>query len=154
MLELLHSGAALTLPLLPHLLSGPGGVPSGATRLPSPAPAAARGAANCPSSPSYSLTEDEDDAAGAAAAAAATEGLVESPWVQAERIAQQFNLNQEQREVLQYVAGWAAISCGGGSSASKRRGSTSGAAAAVAGQPPPICLVHGPFGSGERLSRV
>lgn len=50
--------------------------------------------------------------------------------------------------MLQYVAGWASVGSGGGGSASKRRGSLG--AAAVEGQPPPICLVHGPFGSGEQ----
>jgi hypothetical protein len=89
--------------------------------------------------------------------------LGESPLVQAERISKQFGLNEEQAgavdmypelaapvdckpglgdhfltchmvlcaEVLSYVAGWAAKGAG------------------AADGTPPICLVHGPFGSGE-----
>lgn len=149
MIELLRSGAALTLPLLPHLLRvlAGGSARQAPSPLPLPGPAAAAAA---PDSPSYSLSEEEgeEDVHAASAAAAAADGLLESPLVQAERTSQRFGLNQEQAEVLQYVAAWAAIGAGGGTggSASKRRGSSG--MAAGAGQPPPVCLVHGPFGSG------
>lgn len=158
MIDLLRSGAALTLPLLPHLLRARGGGSGGSAgagltplqQRPSPA---GGGTPALDGSPSYSCSDDgeEDEAAdmeAAAAAAVAADGLLESPLLQAERISQQFGLNQEQAEVLQYVAGWASVGSSGGSSASKRR-SSMGAAAAAEGQPPPVCLVHGPFGSGE-----
>ena len=157
MLDLLRSGAALTLPLLPHLLRAKGAARPGSSAAgggggvqPAPALRAAEPPASPEdpgSSPSYSCTDEEEAASLAAAAGAAADGLLESPAVQAARIAQQFSLNQEQAEVLQYVAGWAAISAGTGS-ASKRPGSGTSAAP---GAPPPVCLVHGPFGSGARL---
>lgn len=154
MIDLLRSGAALTLPLLPSLLrargSGSGGSVAAGARTPlQQRPGAAAGVSEPDGSPCYSCSDEEVDAGmAAAAAAAAADGLLESPLVQAERISRQFGLNQEQAEVLQYVAGWASVGSGGGGSASKRRGSLG--AATAEGQPPPICLVHGPFGSGEQ----
>ena len=158
MSDLLRSGAPLTLPLLPHQLRARGrgsSAAAGCTPLqqrPSPA-----GLPEADASPCYSCSdedgeaeEEESDAvAAAAAAAAAADGMLESPLMQAERISRQFGLNQEQAEVLQCVAGWASIAGGSGGSASKRRGSMGAAAAEV--QPPPVCLVHGPFGSGEQV---
>jgi hypothetical protein len=97
-------------------------------------------------SPCYSLTDSEEPLAAAAAAAAPANGVVldsDSPLVQAQRLARQFGLNKEQQEVMEYVAGWA----GGGDSAAA-------AAAAAGSAAPPICLVHGPFGSGEQWGWV
>jgi hypothetical protein len=143
MIEMLRSGAAATLPLLPSLLRAGvncgGGGSDGSTRRPRFLPpgsaaktagaagvqdAADGAAAAAPASPSYSCS-DSDSAL--AAAAAAAEGLAESPLVHAKRLADEFGLNEEQREVLAHVAGWAS----------------------GRGGPPPVCLIHGPFGSGE-----
>ena len=63
--------------------------------------------------------------------------------MQADRIIQRFNLNEEQAEVVQYVASW----CHPGSGSSG--GSASKAARVAAERAPPVCLCHGPFGSGK-----
>lgn len=158
MIDLLRSGAALTLPLLPHLLRARGsGGSTAAGWTPLHQRASPAGLPEADASPCYSCSdedgeaeEEESDAvAAAAAAAAAADGMLESPLMQAERISRQFGLNQEQAEVLQYVAGWASVAGSSGGTASKRRGSMGAAAAEV--QPPPVCLVHGPFGSGEEM---
>lgn len=168
MLDLLNSGELPKLPLLPHLLQAPlllhllqAGGPAasrGAPLLP-PAGTSSRsvgqggGAAAAPVSPSYSCSEEEEgDEEAVAAAAAAADGLLESPLMQAEAMARRFNLNPEQVEVLQYVAGW----CSPGSSRSSGGSSglgSAGKAAVAAGSPPPVCLVHGPFGSGACVRR-
>lgn len=145
MIELLRGSAApAALPLLPHLLrarrQGPGGATAAVASHEPPqlAPLAAAG------SPTYSCTDDEAEPPSPAAAAAAADGLAESPLTCAERIARQFGLNQEQAEVLAYVASWQMAAPGPPGST----GRAAAAAAAAADRPPPICLVHGPFGSG------
>ncbi|KAL4457552.1 hypothetical protein ABPG75_012417 [Micractinium tetrahymenae] len=153
MIELLRSGAPATMPLLTHLLRAtPGSAAPGSAVAPSPPQQGATGSANQeqkgqpaePDSPCYSCSDDEEAGVPPPGGGAA-DGLAESPLLVAERICQRFGLNQEQSEVLQYVASWCQPGGGGsGGSASKARG---GGAAGQA--PPPVCLVHGPFGSGK-----
>lgn len=152
MIELLRSGAPATMPLLAHLLRAKlSAAASGGGAPPSPPQQAVAGRIDQlqegqplqPDSPCYSCTDDED-AGGPATACGTADGLAESPLLQAERICRRFGLNQEQAEVLQYVASW----CQPGS-ASAGGGVVTAQGGAAAQAPPPICLVHGPFGSGE-----
>ena len=174
MLELLRSGAPAAMPLLPHLLrargAGDGGSRPGSSGLQAPSqqkqkqqfPAAQQEQelAAAPGSPCYSCSDAEDDAEVLAVASAAAEGLLESPLVQAERISKQFGLNEEQAEVMHYVAGWCSLGAarssggaGGGSARKAAAGAAAAAAVAAEGEPqaPPVCLIHGPFGSGGLL---
>lgn len=144
MIELLRGVAApVALPLLPHLLRarrpGPASAAVGAAPLQLAPPAE-------PGSPTYSCSDEEGEVPPPGAAPAAADGLAESPLVCAERVARRFRLNQEQAEVLAYVASWQMAPPSTPSSAAKRA-----AAAMAADRPPPICLVHGPFGSGEGM---
>ena len=162
MIDLLRGSAfPSALPLLPHLLRSRGAALA-PSRLPGPSAAAGQPLVQAEAgpedplgdfgSPCYSCTDDDvvlpapAVAEAVEAVGAAADGLEESPLLQAERIIQQFSLNQEQGEVLQYVASWqmapGSAACAG---ASKRQASS----AATGNQTPPVCLVHGPFGSGE-----
>ncbi len=143
MIELLRSGAPATMPLLSHLLRSKRSseAPTGCAS-PVPPQQGIAGSVNQPQqgqqleadSPCYSCS-DAEAAVGPAAGGGTDDGLAESPLLQADRICQRFGLNQEQAEVLQYVASW----CQSGG----------GAGGTGTGAPPPVCLVHGPFGSGE-----
>lgn len=145
MIELLRSGAPAAMPLLTHLLRAKVG--AGGAQLQQGSAGGAgqqqEGQPAQPDSPCYSCSEDDGDVGGPAPSGSSAEGLTESPLLQAERICRRFGLNQEQGEVLQYVASWCQPGGGTGSAGTRACGR------AAAGVPPPICLVHGPFGSGE-----
>lgn len=162
MIDLLRGSAAPSaLPLLPHLLRSRGAALA-PSRLPGPSAAAGQPLVQPEAgledplgdfgSPCYSGTDDDEVLPAPAVAEAleavgvAADGLEESPLLQAERIIHQFSLNQEQGEVLQYVASWQMAP---GSAASAGASKWQASSAATGNQTPPVCLVHGPFGSGE-----
>ena len=100
----------------------------------------------------------------ASAVAAAAAATVDNPAALAAAYVQRFNLNPDQAAVLHHCASWfkrpgagpcASDGCGaepaaGAGTASDRDLMGRSEAPAAPDVQPPVCLIHGPFGSGDR----